>query len=399
MPSPPESETLGLVAELYEAACDPGRWPYVVARTAALTRASGASLTFVEREIDGPWVAEPVVIGNACAQRLAAPSRGTRHDTTRHLPERSDGARGSDVVHAYTARPCGHAALVATAVATDGRAALELVLHRPTGHPTFDDAEVAWAERLLPHLARACVVRRRWRALAGASASRAAALDALGPPCVAVDASARVLWTNTAAALLLAHHDGLVLRDGRLGAATPDAEARLRAAVRRCASAGVVGEVAGMPERAATVCPRHAPAGPLAATVLPIRCDAACALVVIRACDALDPLAAPGNAASHDARWQEVRWQDAETHFHLTPAERRVAVLVCEGRTVGEIAATARVSAGTVRNHLKSVFAKTGVRRQAELVVRLLAGRGPVPSPVPSPVLNGTGVRPRSTVP
>jgi DNA-binding CsgD family transcriptional regulator len=54
--------------------------------------------------------------------------------------------------------------------------------------------------------------------------------------------------------------------------------------------------------------------------------------------------------------------------FDLTPAETRVARLIVGGETVSEIAAAAKTSEGTVRNQLKSVFAKTGVSRQVDLI-------------------------------
>ncbi len=54
--------------------------------------------------------------------------------------------------------------------------------------------------------------------------------------------------------------------------------------------------------------------------------------------------------------------------FDLTPAEARVARLLAGGDSVNEIAAASSTSAGTVRNQLKAVFAKTGVSRQGELI-------------------------------
>jgi DNA-binding CsgD family transcriptional regulator len=54
--------------------------------------------------------------------------------------------------------------------------------------------------------------------------------------------------------------------------------------------------------------------------------------------------------------------------FDLTPAEARVASQVTEGRSIELIALSTGLSHNTVRTHLKSVFLKTGVQRQAELV-------------------------------
>ncbi len=52
----------------------------------------------------------------------------------------------------------------------------------------------------------------------------------------------------------------------------------------------------------------------------------------------------------------------------LTPAERRVAALVAEGRTNREVAAALFLGERTVETHLTHVYAKLGVRSRAELV-------------------------------
>ena len=55
----------------------------------------------------------------------------------------------------------------------------------------------------------------------------------------------------------------------------------------------------------------------------------------------------------------------------LTPAERRVAALVAEGRTNREVAAALFVTERTVAGHLSHVYAKLGVRSRTELARRL----------------------------
>ncbi len=65
--------------------------------------------------------------------------------------------------------------------------------------------------------------------------------------------------------------------------------------------------------------------------------------------------------------------------FDLTPAESRVAEAIGNGRTIDGIARQAHLSTETVRKQLKSVLAKTGINRQAELV-RLMASVRPLPA-------------------
>ncbi len=61
--------------------------------------------------------------------------------------------------------------------------------------------------------------------------------------------------------------------------------------------------------------------------------------------------------------------------FDLSPAESRVAQKIVEGGSVEEIATAGNLSRETVRNQIKSVLAKTGTSRQAELVGLLLGAQ------------------------
>jgi len=54
--------------------------------------------------------------------------------------------------------------------------------------------------------------------------------------------------------------------------------------------------------------------------------------------------------------------------FGLTPAEAAFAVLLGDGLTLDEAAAEQSIARNTARAHLRSIFAKTGVSRQTQLV-------------------------------
>ena len=57
--------------------------------------------------------------------------------------------------------------------------------------------------------------------------------------------------------------------------------------------------------------------------------------------------------------------------FGLTAAEARLASALSKGQDLDGAAAAFGVSPQTVRSQLKTIFAKTGWRRQAELVARV----------------------------
>ena len=59
--------------------------------------------------------------------------------------------------------------------------------------------------------------------------------------------------------------------------------------------------------------------------------------------------------------------------FGLTPTEARIAIHLASGGSIAGYTELFGVSAGTARSQLKSIFAKTGVDRQAALVA--LVGR------------------------
>lgn len=59
--------------------------------------------------------------------------------------------------------------------------------------------------------------------------------------------------------------------------------------------------------------------------------------------------------------------------FNLTVAEGRLASRVAAGEAIEGASQALGIAAGTARNQLKAIFAKTGVRRQPELVALLTA--------------------------
>ena len=62
--------------------------------------------------------------------------------------------------------------------------------------------------------------------------------------------------------------------------------------------------------------------------------------------------------------------------YGLTPAELRVLFALVEFGGVSDIAGALGVSPGTAKTHLRRLFAKTGTRRQVDLV-KLVAGFAP----------------------
>jgi DNA-binding CsgD family transcriptional regulator len=107
------------------------------------------------------------------------------------------------------------------------------------------------------------------------------------------------------------------------------------------------------------------------------------------------------NPAVVDRLGQIVRWVDAnlrasgyklsleevaprdgtpwEARFGLTPAEARLAAHLINGGTTASYAESQSLSPHTVRNHLRSIYAKTNTNRQVSLLQLLLriSGKNP----------------------
>jgi DNA-binding CsgD family transcriptional regulator len=191
----------------------------------------------------------------------------------------------------------------------------------------------------------------------GGLALIAQALDALSLAGFVCEAEGGIRARSRAGEALLAAREHLTDRGGRL-AATSEPDARmLQAALRSAAWAG---------EGAApTVLVIRHPVGeaPLLLEVLPLPAarealeGRSAALVVVR------PHRSEARRAAAVAR----------ALFGLTQAEGAIVAELAAGLAPQAIAERAGVSVGTVRTHMRNIYAKAGVRSQVELVAAVTA--------------------------
>ena len=231
-------------------------------------------------------------------------------------------------------------------------ASLDVARHEDAG--IYSSREMQIGELLVPHLRRALTISNALDAVTIEKARLADTLDALSLGVVLADEGSRILHANRAAESMM--RDGGLVADGggRLHANDASANAEINAAIQFATSnesqIGKTGLAVRLTQEGAA---------PVVAHVLPLaRGD-----VRTR----LDPTAVAAvfiNSSRDDHR----RLGAAAGTFGLTAAETRVLTRVLSGRNVNETAHDLGVASSTVRSHLDSIFVKTGVARQSDLI-------------------------------
>lgn len=211
----------------------------------------------------------------------------------------------------------------------------------------MSEEDIARLDTLRPHLARAALVAVRSDYEKAATATRL--LEALGLPACATSRSGRVVVANDAFLSFRGLSTGArdQIRVGHDGA-----QALLAQALGRSQEVGFGGASIPLP----------ASGGPPAVIhVIPIRREAHDVLGLSDAFVVLTPVepteAAPAGLLSG--------------LFDLSAAEARVAAGIASGLSVEAIAEQHGRSRETIRSHLKQIFQKSGVSRQAELATLL----------------------------
>jgi DNA-binding CsgD family transcriptional regulator len=243
-------------------------------------------------------------------------------------------------------------------IAQDQLTTSEISAVRSRRAGAFTADEIALFEYLAPHLQSAVRIHNRIAGLESGLHAATGALDRFPTGIVAVGSDARIILTNRAADAILQRGDGLISRDG-LRAASRQETAQLRNAI---AAAAIQQEYGLL--KSETLVQVHRPSGlkPLEVLVCPL--PARSSLREGRAVAAL-LITDPEEGPALDSR-------ALQQLFGLTPAEIRLCIALVAGKSVEEYAREAGISSNTARTHGKRVYAKTGVRRQSELVRLLL---------------------------
>lgn len=215
------------------------------------------------------------------------------------------------------------------------------------GHAQAADVELFL--RLKPHLQKAVHFAGRFDALRKAQALSNAALEVVPYAFLVLDTSGGIILANAKAETFLERQDGVRSAAGRLRLEDAASQAKLEKIIGVCRSTH---------EPAAMRVAR--PSGKLPYT-LSVRAvgvhehdfGSEASVVVI-----LQDLAAR----------EERKVATLKQLFGFTPAEAVLASAIASGHSLASVANLQGISGATARVHLKSIFRKAGVNRQADLV-------------------------------
>ena len=231
----------------------------------------------------------------------------------------------------------------------------------------FEESDGCILSALLPHLQRALRIHGEISRLRKANQGFERALDAFDRAVIGVDVNGRILFLNQTACQLLARADGLRTQNGRLAADLPSQDAELKSFLVQSAVFSGAFSSTG-----ATLVERSSGKPPLRLTFLPFAnnfLDHIPELATLIFVD--DPAAKPHSRAAA-----------LRALFRLSPSEARLTDLLACGSDLAEASELLNMSQETARFHLKSVFRKTGVNRQASLV-QLVLGLPGISAPPP----------------
>ncbi len=236
------------------------------------------------------------------------------------------------------------------------------VVNDPVDGDGWSSARLDSIRRLLPHIRQTVRVQQELAGAGALGASLAKLLEATGLGIVQLDGHGRIVAANDRARDVLRTGDGLFDEGGFLQARAPEDDAELQGLLTRA-----LPRYGGQGAGGSTMVRRPAALPPLVLHVNPVgRQETDFHLWPVAA---LVLVADPAGGTRIDPAV-------AEAALGLTGMESRVAALLAEGMSVREIAAATGRGESTIRSHVKHMFARHGLSRQADLVRLVLSLAG-----------------------
>ncbi len=232
-------------------------------------------------------------------------------------------------------------------------------INRPESHPRFADTERAMCAMLLPHLRRALHMHAMLDRSESLGSLYSQTINRLAVATIVLDENGTVVQLNPVAREILDSQDGLKIVGGRLEATYPSDNRELSRLVRNAFQRARQGAVKGLQVAEATSISR--PSGQVNLGVV---------VELIPSQELLEGHGKPTVVVYvRDAVGKSLVSAGLTSQlYNLTPAETALALELANGLSLEEASETLNIRRNTARAHLRSIFSKTGVRRQTELV-------------------------------
>ena len=357
------SKVLSVIDLLYEAAIEPQKWEPALAGVSQAVGAIGVSMVPL-----GPGsgikaiVSESLSDANTAYQetwwRHDTPSvrlvtRGIRAGTvaTDRLVMDEDEVR-RDPFYQEFLRDYGIGQSLAAIASLGSGRLLSIASQRSLSKGLYQREEVETMTLLSPHIARALSIAAALIEARRDASDFADAVERLAWGVVMIDASGNVRHVNAVAQQFLG--DGLSVSRGRIHAASRKDDARMQAAIKAALPSN------GVPSSGVFI-DRPSGRAPLYVEAAPVR-------------PRLDPLEAMTLGAggvmllvrSLEAKASNI--SDQLKSMGLTPAQSRIAASVGKGESLRLVADAHGITYQTAQTHLRAIFSKLGIQRQAQLI-------------------------------
>lgn len=351
-----------IIGRIYEAALVPGQWKEALDHLAALAECSGGLLVSARDHIaNRTMLTDNVAELHEIATRDGWWTRNTRGQRLLTLPQNSfhsdadhfsleDMAR--EPVYRDLLWPLGWGFATATHVTIPNGDSLILSLERARKDGPVPRRAVARLTELRPHIARSALLASRLAFESVRSANEA--FGKTGLPSAAINIHGRVVDSND----LFGVRFGETGSHGeRLRLSSPESNRVLE----ECLSALKSGEGAAALASRSIALPRTETTPPAVLHLVPVKGFARDIFATAAYFIILTPLDITRLAPT----------DLIQALFDLTAMEARVARTLAAGSNIGSAAASFGISRETVRAHLKSIFAKTGLSRQSDLAAAI----------------------------
>lgn len=252
--------------------------------------------------------------------------------------------------------PVGVFHVMATDIATRDGGVYGMRFTRPEDEPGFGPTERALWERLMPHVKRSLNLRHSMNQDKRVNSVYSQAMGQLMVGVIVLDEHGQVVECNAMGAAILQSNDGLRATAGQLEASYPTDNRKLQRLIRDVLVPAAQREVAVTEAMSITRPSGKVNWGVVVQAITPDEWTEG----KHRPCVAVFVRDAEGKS------YPPVRL--AQQLFQLTPAETALAIELANGLSLEEAAEALNIRRNTARAHLRSIFSKTGVRRQTELV-------------------------------